>query len=73
MVFLERDQVFTPRVSRFRVEGTPSVKHSLQAFVQHNSASKVVTGNLRFRYNPREGNDLYLVYNERLTTNRMAV
>ena len=38
--------------------------------MQYNSARGAVIGNLRFRYNPRQGTDLYLVYNERLNTDR---
>lgn len=30
----------------------------------------MVLGNGRFRYSPRQGNELYLVYSERLTTDR---
>jgi len=30
---------------------------------------KKVSANIRFRYNPREGNDFYLVYDEGLNTN----
>jgi hypothetical protein len=41
-----------------------STKLSLSAFVQYNSAIHKVISNLRFRYNPREGTDLYLVLNE---------
>lgn len=70
--FPDRDEAFTAHISRLRVEVTPSVKYSLSGFVQHNSARGVLVGNLRFRYNPRQGNDLYLVYNERLNSDRSA-
>jgi hypothetical protein len=70
--FPDRDQDFTAHVGRLRAEVAPSVEYSVQAFVQYNSARDVVVGNLRFRYNPRQGNDLYLVYNERLNTDRAA-
>jgi len=43
---------------------------SFTAFVQYNSAIDAVIANLRFRYNPREGNDLYLVYDEGFNTDR---
>ena len=43
---------------------------SLLAFVQLNSASDAVIANVRFRYNPKEGTDLYLVYNDNLNTDR---
>ena len=41
-----------------------STRLSLSAFVQYNSAINKVLSNIRFRYNPREGTDLYLVFNE---------
>lgn len=49
---------------------TLSTKFSASAFVQYDSAVDQVTANLRLRFNPREGNDLYLVFNEGLNTNR---
>jgi len=42
------------------------------ALVQYNSAANAVTVNLRLRYNPREGTDLYLVWNEGLVTDRFS-
>ncbi|MCX6565806.1 MAG: hypothetical protein NTW38_05195 [Candidatus Aminicenantes bacterium] len=50
---------------------TLSTKFSAAAFVQYDSAADEVTANLRLRFNPREGNDLYLVVNEGLNTNRL--
>ena len=47
-----------------------STKFSATAFIQYNSAIDAVIANIRLRYNPREGIDLYLVYNEGLNTNR---
>jgi len=41
-----------------------STKLSASAFVQFNTANEVFVGNFRLRYNPSEGNDFYLVYNE---------
>ena len=41
-----------------------STKLSLSAFVQYNSAINKVLSNARFRYNPKEGTDLYVVFNE---------
>lgn len=68
--FPDRDEAFTSHIGRVRLEVTPNVKYSVQAFIQYISAIDGVVGNIRFRYNPSEGNDLYLVYNERLHTNR---
>ena len=41
-----------------------SNKLSAIAFVQYNNVDDAVITNLRFRYNPKEGNDFYLVFNE---------
>lgn len=70
--FAERDQELTTHVSRLRVEITPNVEYSISGFVQYNSAGGLIIGNLRFRYNPRQGNDFYLVYNEQLNADRTA-
>ena len=41
-----------------------TTKTSLSAYVQYNTGVDKVVTNLRFRYNPREGNDFYIVYDE---------
>ena len=41
-----------------------NTKLSLSAFIQYNTAINKVLSNVRFRYNPREGTDLYIVFNE---------
>jgi hypothetical protein len=70
VVFPERDQDLTAHLARLRILATLSTKVAVSAFVQYNGADNLVIGNLRFRYNPREGNDFYLVYNEVLNTDR---
>lgn len=37
---------------------------SFSSYIQYNTAVNEVLTNLKFRYNPREGNDLYVVFNE---------
>ncbi len=37
---------------------------SVNAYIQYNTDLNGIITNLRLRYNPREGNDLYLVLNE---------
>ena len=37
---------------------------SFSSYIQYNTSVNEVMTNLRFRYNPREGNDLYIVFNE---------
>lgn len=47
-----------------------STKMSVSAFVQYNSSDHAAVTNLRIRYNPREGNDFYIVFNEGRNTYR---
>ncbi len=71
--FGSRDQSFTSHLARFRTEVTLSTRTSASAFVQYNSAGDVVIVNARVRYNPREGNDLYIVWNETFNSNRFSL
>jgi hypothetical protein len=47
---------------------TQSIYFSAKALVQYDDISKTVGGNFRIRINPKEGTDLYIVYNPRLNT-----
>ncbi len=58
-----RDQYFKTHLARLRTDFTFTTKLSLLLFFQYSSEYKFGINNIRFRYNPREGNDLYLVYN----------
>ena len=62
--FPGRNQSLNNHIAGLRALYMFSTKLSLSAFVQYNSAIHKVLSNLRFRYNPREGTDLYLVFNE---------
>ena len=70
--FSQRDQAFTAHVVRGRSQ--VMVNHALSgvALIQYNSAANIVLANFRIRYNPREGQDLYLVYNELRNTDRFG-
>ena len=68
--FSERDQQFEAHIFRLNGLLTLSTKFSIAAFVQYNSAIDAVLSNFRLRYNPREGNDFYIVYNEGYHTDR---
>jgi hypothetical protein len=46
-----------------------NAKLSVNAFVQYNTAENGIVSNLRFRYNPAEGNDFFIVFNEGRNTN----
>ncbi|MEJ1241649.1 DUF5916 domain-containing protein [Chryseolinea sp. T2] len=45
-----------------------SIYLSAKALIQYDDISKTLGGNFRVRVNPREGTDLYIVYNPRLHT-----
>lgn len=62
--FPERDQQFDGHVGRIRALMMFSTSLSFSSFIQFNNADHNVLANLRLRYNPREGNDFYVVYNE---------
>ena len=66
--FPERNQGFNAHVVRLRTRAAMNTHISLNAFVQYNSANDRFSTNIRFRYNFREGSDLWLVYNENLNT-----
>lgn len=68
--FSARAQELIAHLIQLRLVATLDTRFSILTFVQYNSAEDLVIGNVRFRYNPREGIDLYLVYNEVLNTDR---
>lgn len=68
--FPDRGQEFTAQVARLRTRLMLSTQFSVAGFVQYNSALDAVFANLRLRYTPREGDDLYLVYNAGVNTDR---
>ncbi len=68
--FKSLDQVYLSHLVRFKLTYMYSTKLSASSYVQYNSLTNGVYINARIRYNPREGNDLYLVYNDALNTSR---
>ncbi|MFB3132606.1 MAG: hypothetical protein ACE10K_08820, partial [Rhodothermales bacterium] len=71
--FPDRDQRFDAHLARLRIGTALNTKVSTNAFIQFNSATNTVSANVRFRYNFREGNDLWIVYNEGMNTDRHRV
>lgn len=65
-----RDQHYVSHLTRLKTEFTFTTKWSLLMFLQYSSTDKFGVNNIRLRFNPREGNDLYLVYNEGYNTYR---
>ena len=64
------DNRFDSHIFRFRSEIVFNTKLSMSAFIQYSNTSKMIPANVRIRYNPREGNDLYIIYDEGYNTDR---
>jgi hypothetical protein len=62
--FPGRDQSLDNHIAGLRALLMISTKISFSAYMQYNSAINKIISNVRFRYNPKEGTDLYLVFNE---------
>lgn len=69
--FQERNEALTTHLVRARLRTAASTRASGSAFVQYNSVTDAISANLRFRYHVRDGNDLYLVYNHALDSERL--
>ncbi len=66
--FPEREMDFTYHILGVKGLMTLTTSTSLAAFIQYNTAIDRMIANVRFRFNPREGNDFYIVYDEGLNT-----
>ena len=66
--FDSRDEEAIIHLARIKGLVMFTTKFSVSAFIQYNSLDKIFAGNIRLRYNPREGNDLYIVYNDNLNS-----
>jgi hypothetical protein len=67
--FKELNQQFTSHLFRLNMSASINVKLSVSAFAQVNTLNNISSLNLRIRYNPRDGNDFFLVFNEALNNN----
>lgn len=61
---------FKAHIARIKAQLMFSTQFSISSFIQYNSLQNVYLGNIRLRYNPREGNDLFIVYNSDLNASR---
>jgi hypothetical protein len=61
--FPDRDQAFDAHLVQVRTQAALNTKLSLNAFIQLSSVADMTSANVRVRYNFREGQDLWLVYN----------
>jgi len=65
-----RDRALLGHVVRLKSLVMLNVNLSISTFLQYNSIIDRIITNVRLRYNPREGNDFYLVYDEGYNTDR---
>lgn len=75
-VDVDRDQRFGPgqtdiHLTRLRIRTALDSRASGNAFVQYNSTNDRLDFNVRLRYNFAEGQDLWLVFNEGMATDRL--
>jgi len=68
--FSDRDQSADVNLIGLKIQIGFDTKISLNSFVQYNTAENIVASNVRFRYNFREGNDLWVVFNQNMNTDR---
>ena len=60
----KRDVSMTNHIIGIKALYMLNTRFSVNAFIQYNTSFHGIITNLRIRYNPKEGNDLYLVFNE---------
>jgi hypothetical protein len=62
---------FISNLIRLNISCYFSTRMSLKLFTQYDDLSDAISTNLRFRYNPVEGTDLFVVFNQGLNTDIM--
>ena len=62
--FPTRNQSFTGRIAGIRALIMLNNKLSVTSLVQYSNIAHGIVTNIRLRYNPKEGNDFYFVFNE---------
>ena len=60
----KRDVSMTNHIIGIKALYMLNTRFSVNAYIQYNTSFHGIITNFRLRYNPKEGNDLYLVFNE---------
>lgn len=68
--FPDQSKKVNVMLTQLKMLYTFSTRLTVNAFIQHNSVSKTYLGSVRLRYNPREGDDFYFVFNGDLNEDR---
>lgn len=71
--FDERNQQFSNNLARVKLTYMLNTKISASSYVQFNENDNVVVTNFRLRYNPADGNDFYLVFNDLRSLNENLI
>lgn len=61
---------FTSNLIRWNITYNFTTKISLKFYTQFDDLSNQLSSNLRFRYNPEEGTDLFVVFNQGVSSDR---
>lgn len=67
---LDQETRFVSNLVRLGLNYNFSTKVSLKAYIQYDDLSNMTSANVRFRYNPQEGTDLFIVLNEGINNDR---
>jgi hypothetical protein len=62
--FSNTNQQFTNNLARLKATYMLNTQLSMSALLQYNELENILITNYRLRYNPRDGNDFYLVLND---------
>lgn len=68
--FATRGKTLSSHLLRLKGLIALNTKLSLSLLAQYSNTARISLVNARFRYNPAEGNDLYIVYNEQFNADR---
>lgn len=68
--FKIRGQSLTTHLAGLRMTYMHNTRWTASSYLQYNSLAGQIIWNARLRYNPREGIDFYVVYNDFINTNR---
>jgi hypothetical protein len=66
----DKETLFKSNLLRLSFAYLMSVRFSIKIYTQYDDLSHKVSNNLRIRYNPHEGTDLYIVINQGINTQR---
>ncbi|MEZ5014956.1 MAG: DUF5916 domain-containing protein [Chitinophagales bacterium] len=69
-LYTDSATLFTSNLVRLSLAYNFSTTFSVKAYIQFEDLSERLTSNLRIRYNPREGTDLFIVLNQGVNSNR---